>query len=373
MIKISIIMAISLLLAYQSEMRTRTLQNCGSHYHYQDDPAFILLVIFLCLIAGLRIHFNDTQNYLGIYTRFPGIIEFLSSPQNLNPLKNPLFYTYISVLKTLGFSGQFFLFSTAVFCETALLLFFKRYSKHFTFSIFIFFTLGTFNVTISAIKQVIAMAVVSLAFPFLEKRKWGAYFFFVFLAMLFHTYALTYAVLPFFIQRPWKLFTYLFAIIVFILMQNFEGYISEFLDQASLLGKEIAEYEVFDNNSVNILRLGVYAVPPALSLVFRRWIFHESSQMDHILVHMSIISLAFMILGTNSGANMFGRMGNYFELGTIVMLPEMLDRTFNRRSYRLISGIAIVCFLGFFIYANGIHGRFDAEYAMVDLVQLLLK
>ena len=373
MIKITIIMALSLLLAYQSEMRTRTLRNYGSHYRFREDPAFIFLVVFLCLVSGLRVSYNDTQNYLGIYTRFPGLGEFFSSVKNLNPLKNPLFYTYIGILKALGFSGQFFLFLTSVFCETALLLFFKRYSRHFTFTIFLFFTLGTFCVTIAAIKQVIAMSIMTLAFPYLEKRKWPIYLFFVFFATLFHTYALTFAALPFFIQRPWKFFTYLLAAIVFFLMMNFEEYISGLLDQASLMGKEIADYEVFDNISVNIFRLGVYAVPPVISFVFRRWIFHDSSSMDHILVHMSIISLSFMILGTNSGANMFGRMGNYFELGTLVFLPEMLDRTFNKRSNYLISGIAIFCFLLFFIYANGIHSSFDADYAMVDLVKIMLK
>lgn len=373
MIKISLLLAASLLLAYHSQQRSEELSKHGVRYRCRLDPAFVGLVLLLSLASGLRVHYNDTSNYIAGYARIPELGEFLSDPQNLHLLKNPLFNLFQSLLRTLRLPAQMLIFISGVFTQVCFLSFFKRYCRHFTASIFIFFTLGTFCVTISAIKQVLAMSVMTLAFPYLEKRRWGRFYLYVFIAMLLHTYALAYAVLPLFIQRPWKLFTYLFAFFVMVIMLNFEEAIAGFLDQAGEAGKEIAEYEVFDNNSVNLLRLGVYAVTPLISLLFRRWIFHDSSEADHILAHMSIISFAFMVLGTNSGANMFGRMGNYFELGTIIMLPEMLERTFNKRSYRFISRVAIVCFLGFFVYANGIHGRFDSEFHMVDIIGLLLK
>ena len=129
--------------------------------------------------------------------------------------------------------------------------------------------------------------------------------------------------------------------------------------------------EVFYYHNLNIFRLAVYAVPPLISLVFQKWIFHNSSDMKHVLVHMSIISLACMIMGTQSGANMFGRMANYFELGTVCVLPWMLDKTFEKRSFRLISALAIVAFLGFFTYANAINMDFGQNYKAITLWQFI--
>lgn len=233
------------------------------------------------------------------------------------------------------------------------------------FSIFIYFTFGTFVFTLAAIKQVLGMAVVTLAFPFLEKKKWIPYYLIVISAMLIHTYAIAFAVLPFFGTRPWRKFTFLFVAVMVIVMMNFQEIITEFMEQANDLGKTLADYELFDNNTINLFRLAVYMVPPLVSLLFQNWIFHGGTRMDNILIHMSIISLAFMSMGTQSGANMFARMAMYFELGTICILPKMLDKTFKERSYSFVSGIAVICYLGFFLYANVIATNFAQEYRWI--------
>ena len=197
--------------------------------------------------------------------------------------------------------------------------------------------------------------------------RWVRYFATVFVAMLIHTYAMFFLVLPIFTQRPWKQFTYLVVIVLVLVLNNFQDVIGEFMDQANELGKSLDETEVFDDHTVNLLRLAVYVVPPLLSFVFMRWVFHGSGRMEHLLVHMSIISLAFMSLGTQSGANMFGRMGNYFEMGTLVCLPWMLKQTFSRDSGKLVMAAAAVCFFGFFVYQNMLAGNFDQEYWMMQL------
>jgi hypothetical protein len=263
------------------------------------------------------------------------------------------------------------IFVTSLFTQIFFVRFIKRYSSNFVFSIFLYFTLGTFALSMAAMKQVFAMAILTLAVPCLEQKKWVQYFLIVFVAMLVHTYAMAFVVLPLFARRPWRLFTFVFMITVFIALMNFQNVITAFLEQADEAGKTIAEYEVFDDISINIFRLAVYAVPPLISLVFQKWIFHNSTNMEHTLVHMSIISLACMIMGTESGANMFGRMGNYFELGTICILPLMLDKTFEQRSYRMITTIAIVAFLGFFAYANMIAVDFGQAYRAISLWQFL--
>ena len=359
MIIISVLLLVCLLLAWQSEQKTKEILSQGYRYSVWNDNAFLLLVLILVLFTGLRIDFNDTWNYVNGFRKAPSLPELLQDPDITNPFKNPLFYIFQSLIKDLTGNPYVMIFTASAITQISFLLFFKRYSTNFTFSIFIYFTLGTFCMTMGALKQTFAMAILAFAFPYLERKQFVRYYLLVFIAMLFHTYAICYAVLPLFFTRPWKLFTYVFVALVAVLMMNFTDVITEFMDQANDLGKTLEAYEILDSPSTNLLRVGVYAAPPLVSLLFQRYIFRESDGMDHILVHMGVISFSFMLMGTQSGANMFGRMAQYFELGTLCCLPWMLKKPFDRPSYRLVLTVVVVCFLGFFVYANGINFRFD--------------
>lgn len=371
MTKLLAVFAVALFLAYISEKNTRITIASGQHYTPRKDWAFVGLVIVLVLFAGLRTSYNDTWNYIEGFNSAPGALEWLANPENLNPFTNPLFYFYQSVIKTVFHDAQALIFISAIITQFCFLLFFKRYATHFTFSIFIYFTLGTFVFTLAAIKQVLGMAVVTLALPYLEKKKWIPYFLIVVVAMLIHTYALAFVVLPLFRVKPWRTFTFVFIIVTAVIMMNFETAITEFMEQANDLGKTLADYEVFDDATINVFRLGVYAVPPIISLLLQKWVLNDTTKLDHVLIHMSIISLAFMVMGTQSGANMFGRMANYFELGTICCLPTMLEKTFEEKSYKLILLVASVCFLAFFFYANAININFGEHYQSISILQFV--
>ena len=365
MTKLLLVFAASLFLAYISEQNTRAILASGHRYSVWNDWAYIALVVVLTLFTGLRTNYNDTWNYINAFRSAPDLPTYLASPDAWNLFKNPLFYFFQSCLKTVTDNAQWLIFTTSAITQICLLRFFKRYSEHFLFSVFIYFALDTFVFTLAALKQVAAMAILTLSFPYLEKGKWGRYYLIVAVAMMIHTYAMAFFILPFFRTRPWRLFTFLFVAAMVFLMFNFEETITAFMEQANDLGKTLADYEVFDDYTINVFRLAVYAVPPVVSFAFQAWILRNSTRMDNIFIHMSIISLAFMSMGTQSGANMFARMATYFELGTICILPKMLEKTFESRSYRLVSGLAIICFFGFFAYANAISGSFDQEFRWI--------
>lgn len=371
MLKLLAVFAASMILAYISDRNTKAVRTAGYHYSVWGDWAYIALVVILTLFAGLRTNYNDTWNYVRGYNQAVPLSEFLSNPENLNPFKNPLFYFLQSAVKTWSDYAQVFVFLTSMYTQICLLWFIKSYSKDFVFSVFLYFTLGTFVFSLSAMKQILAMSTLTLAFPHLQRKQWVRYYVFVFIAMTIHTYAIAFVVLPLFRAKPWGLFTCIFIAVTAVIMMNFESTITAFMEQANDLGKSLADYEVFSDTTINIFRLAVYAVPPLISLVFRKWVLYDNSKMDNVLIHMSIISLAFMTMGTQAGANMFGRMGNYFELGTICYLPVMIRKTFDKKSYKLVTGIACFCFLGFFVYANAINGNFDSEYTSTTIVRFI--
>ncbi len=364
-------MIVCVILAHSSEEYTNSVKRSGQSYSVLNDQAFLTLAAVLILFAGLRKGFNDTWNYMEGFRNDVGMAALLQNDNVRNIFQNPLFLLYRSGLREFTDNAQYMIFIPSVITQFCYLLFFKRYSEHFTFTVFLYFALGTFSFSLAALKQVCAMAILTTAFPYLEKKQWGKYYLVVFVAMLIHTYALAYAFLPLFRQKPWRLFTYLFILALVFVMTNFEETITAFMEQAEDVGKKMYEEDVFHDHGVNILRVAVYAVVPVISFCFQRWISSNSDAGDHVLVHMSIISFAFMLMGTQSGANMFARMAQYFELGTVCCLPWMLQRTFDKRSYRLISAVTILCFLVYFVYANGINMRFDDHYQAAGIMSLL--
>ncbi len=364
---ILILFVLSIALAWVSEQHTAQCLGSRGSYSPWEDPAFLALVAVLTLFAGLRTQYNDTWNYTSAFRQRGGLAEFLENPENLNPVKNPLYYLLEAVLRDRTDNPQVLIFLTSAFAQVCFALFFKRYSRHFTFTVFLYFTLGTFCVSLAAIKQILAMALLTLALPALERRQWGRYLLLVAVASLIHTYAVAFAVLPLLRQRPWTAFTFLFVGLTVFVLMNFREVIEEFMEQANALGKNLAEYEVFDKHTINLFRLGVYAVPPLLSLCFARWVNYNARPMDHLFVHMSILSLAAMSMGTQAGANMFARMAHYFELGTLICLPDMLERIFESSTFRLVAGCAAVCYFGFFAYANR---NFDSLFQGLGILGL---
>ena len=365
------LMAVCLLLAALSQWHTSQYAVPGKAYNRFTDWAFFLIIVILSVFAGSRVKYNDTLNYIRAFARVQPLSVYLADPEVFNLFGNPLFELYQSFLKTFTDNPQWLILTTSAFTQICFIRFIKRYSHNFTFSIFLYFTMGTFVVSLAAIKQVLAMAIMTLAFPYLERHKWGRYYLIVLIAMLFHTYAVVYVMLPFFRVRPWKTFTFVFVGVIAFLLFNFEEALTAFMDQANDLGKNVSGDEVFADATINIFRLMVYAIPPLISLLLHRWALAGNSEMDNIMIHMSIISFAFMSLGTQAGANMFGRMANYFELGTICCLPMMLKKSFETESYRLVSLIACVCFMGFFYYANAVKLDFSVWYQMNNLLDLL--
>ena len=98
-----IILAIVTGLAYLSQRQSMKMTNGDGRKHW--DIYLIILLVFLILFAGLRTSYNDTENYIVGFNTSVGIGEFLSNPDNLQPLENPLFYGFGSFKEDVQFRG----------------------------------------------------------------------------------------------------------------------------------------------------------------------------------------------------------------------------------------------------------------------------
>ena len=345
-------------------------------YRFQRQPlankiAFAMLIISLALPITLRTRYNDTFNYLRNFVLGETLSELLASG-SLHLLKNPAFQIYSALVRTFTDNYTVFFFFPAFFVQYSYVRFIRRHSPNFLLGIILYFCLGTYTFAIAAMKQTIATAILLYAVDDLIDRKNIHFYLKVFLATLFHTYAVIFLILPFFTNKPWTFRTFLLLGGILFVMANFETVILSFLEFANESGKNVSSSELLGTASINPIRVAVYAVCPLFALLFRRYLFYEKLDREHnLLINMSIISVAIISIGLVSAANMFARMAQYFEFGMICSLPWMLKKIFEKESYKLIAMMMVVCFAGYFLYTNVLWMPFDDNFVRMSIAEAL--
>lgn len=346
-------------LAYLSQKQSMKYEHEDGRKHW--DIFLILLIIFLVLFAGLRTFYNDTIQYIEGFKNSVDIHEFLLDTENIELLNNPLFYGFQALIRTFTDNANVFLILCAIIVNVLNVSFIKRNveKEDFALSMFIYVALGTLMVSIAAQKQILAMSVLTLAITCLFKKKYVSFYIIVFIAGLIHSYAWMFAVIPLLNSKPWTFKTYFMLIFTFIFMNTFQSSIVKFLEVADQIGKNVAIEEVLDGNQMNIFRVLVYSIVPVTAFLFKNRLQNKYNERTQLFLQMAIISMLLMLMGTMNGANMFGRMANYFEFGFICSLPWVIRQLFNEKSIKLINIVLVVSFVGFYLYDNQ---GFDVMY-----------
>ncbi len=347
-------------------------RNRRTFFHRRCDAYMIIAIVWLTCFMFLRTDYNDTANYISSFHRAPAVSQFVAEGRLWALTGNPLFYFYQSLVR--GITGNYHLFFLlpSVLISWSCVKIFKHYSNFPHLSMAIFLSLGTLITMMAAMKQGIAMAILLLSIPYVLDRKYVKFGLLVCLAALFHTYALIFLTLPLMCGKPWNLRTWLVLGITVFTMMTFDQTIGSFVDYAQSTGAHASEEDVFNNTSMNILRVAVYMVPMLISLIFRRRLFQDSRRRENLFVNMSILSALFMLLGTVNAANMMARMAAFFEIGAAISMPWMVKKLFNRNSADvLIIGVITLYFL-FFLYEFIVAKPFSINYSSITLWEFLL-
>ena len=330
----------------------------------------VLLMLPLIGLLGLRTAYNDTGTYIAGFQNAGTLSSFFSNAENYDLLNNPLFNLYTSVVRTATDNYHIYFMLAAIFVVVLMVTFFSRISECDTYAltIYTYLTLGTYFFALAAMKQTIAMAILCHSVLALHDRKHLRFLLLVLLAGLFHTYAWCFLVLLLLTGKPWKLRTFLVVAVTIFIMLTFNDSISALLEYGDTIGKGASEEAVFSGEGMSRLRVAVYGIVPVASLMFRRILEPQMERKHYIMLHMSIVSFMFMLLASINGANMFGRMARYFEVGTIYMFPWMIRHLFNQRSQTII----VVAYIGAFgLFAAYQYIGFDTSYSSITLFEFL--
>lgn len=337
------------------------------------DVFMVAAIVWLTCFSFLRTSYNDTANYIFFWKNAQTTAEFLSSGGLLDLTGNPLSIFWQSFSHNISENYHVYFLPPAFLISYAVIKLFKRYSVNPAFSLLIFFSIGTYVMYVAALKQCFAMFFLLLSIPYAEEKKYVRFYILVIIAILFHTHAFMFAILPFLFGRPWGKVTWAGFFVALFAMVTYDQTLGAFMRYAQSIGALVDESEVFDGHKINILRVIIYWVPTALALIFRRRLFHDSSRRENLFANMAIVSSIILMLGLVQGANLYARMAAYFEIAAAITLPWMIQKLFTRESARMVTICAIVLYFGYFLYEFGVSKNFGGQYRSITLWQFFLE
>lgn len=335
------------------------------------DLFMILAIVWMTCFSFLRTSYNDTGTYIIHFQESESVFDFFARSGLLDWAGNPFSELYRDLIRGITDNYHIYFFFPAFFSSLAVVKLFKKYSPSPAFSLLIFFSIGTYVMYIAALKQCFAVFFLLLALPYAVDKKYVRFYLLVFVAVLFHTHAFMFAIIPFLTEKPWGKVSWMLLGLTLFAMITYNSTLGAFMEYAQSLGANVAEEEVFDDHAINVLRVMVYWVPALLALAFRRRLFTGSSRTENLFVNMTLVSAFILMIGLVQGANLYARMAAYFEIAAAIALPWMIQKLFTKPSAKFITICAGIFYFVYFLYEFGVSKGFGGNYRAITLWQFI--
>ncbi|MFX6505652.1 EpsG family protein [Acinetobacter baumannii] len=299
--------------------------------------AFWVPLLLLSIFAGVRSNRVGTDS--GTYTSTfqlnldPDYYEF-------NP-DIEVGYQYFEYL-LLNFTHHYFW----LFLITAFLTCFcylrviKKYSQDYIFSVFLFITLGVYTFFFNGLRQGIAMAIFTLALPYLLEKKFTIYLVICGFASLIHISALFMVPFYFLVNLNIKLIYKIFF--VFLLSIIFSQLVIRYFSESN---KRYEVYAEFTDESGGLLVLSFYFILLIFIYVMKK-IYNIKDAFFQKTFEFYALGIAFLIpvamLGTAASGPQ--RLLSYFTWVLVLILPYIFLRINNKIIKYIFSILMIVFF-----------------------------
>ncbi len=357
---------------YPTSTRLSGPQIGRHHFLRTKSDIFAVFAIFwLSAFSFLRTSYNDTVHYIYGFRTTVSVAEGWAEGLFTEWTGNPLSMLYRSIIRDFTDNYHIYFLFPAWMSSLAVIKLIKQFSERPAFSLLIFFSIGTYIMYMAALKQCMAMFFLLMSLPYAIEKKYIRFYLLVFVAMLFHTHAFMFAIVPLLLGKPWGKVTWALLGATVFAMLTYDSTLGAFMEYAQSIGALVAEIEVFDGHQINILRVLVYWVPALLALIFRRRLFADSTRIENLFMNMSIVSAFILTIGLVQGANLYARMAGYFEIATAIALPWIIKKLFTTQSAQMVTVLAGVLYFGYFLYEFTVSKNFGNDYAAITLWQFI--
>lgn len=319
-------------------------------------PLFaVVAVLPLVIWAGYRGGVGDTGAYVDAFKDMPDSISGISSYMN-GITKDAGFYFVSALVKCIIGNRDtiYFIIGAAVQC---FLLFriYRKYSPAYVVTFFLFIASTDYISWIfNGMRQFVAVTITVACFPWIIQKKYIHVIIAILIASLFHQSALLVIPFVFIVQgKAWNKKTILFILAVIVAVM-FADRFTDILDNMladTQYKNVVSDWESWEDDGTNILRVLVYSIPAILSFIGLKYIRKEDNPVINICTNMSIASTGFYIVSMFTSGVFIGRLPIYFSLYGYILLPWEINQIFTRRSAQIINMTMIVGYLAFYFYS----------------------
>ena len=333
----------------------RTEYVCGEKVQRYYPLWAFLIYLPLVIWSGFRGYVGDTGAYMKMFQEIPSGLRNI--PSYIDTIeKDKGFYLFSAVIKDLISDNVNVYFIILALIQVALLIkVYRKYSSNYIVTFFLFVASTDYiSWMFNGIRQFTAVTITFFAFEYILKKKYVPAVLTVLFAALFHGSALP--VLPFiFIAQgqAWNKKTILFIIAVIVAVM----FIGEFTDILDTLLAEtqyknvVSDWQEWQDDGTNIIRVLVYAIPSILSLVGLRFIKYAEDPVINLCTNMSIASVGLYVVSMFTSGIFIGRLPIYFSLYSYILLPWEIEHMFSEKSIKLVYLAMIAGYLGFYMYS----------------------
>ena len=320
-------------------------------------PLFAALAVLpLVIWAGFRGHIGDTgiymQSFADMPVSFSGISNYLSDIE-----KDKGFYFVSAVIKCIigNRDTVYFIIIAAIQC-IFLFHIYRKYSSAYVLSFFLFVASTDYISWIfNGMRQFTAVTITVACFPWIIEKKYVRAIIGIIIASLFHQSALLLIPFLFIVQgKAWNKKTLLFIVVVIavvVFADRFTNILDDMLTETQY-ENVVSDWQNWEDDGTNILRVLVYSIPAILSLIGLKYIRKVDDQIINICTNMAIASSGFYVISMFTSGIFIGRLPVYFSLYGYILLPWLIKNIFTKRSAQLIYIFMILSYIVFYLYQN---------------------
>ena len=282
-------------------------------------PLFaVVAVLPLVIWAGFRGYVGDTGSYIQAFREMPTSISGISSYMD-GITKDQGFYFVSALIKCLIGNKDTIYFIIGA-CVQCFLLFriYRKYSPSYVVSFFLFIASTDYISWIfNGMRQFVAVTITIACFPWIIEKKYVRAIIVILIASLFHQSALLVIPFVFIVQgKAWNKKTILFILAVIaavIFADRFTDILDNMLAETQYQNV-VSDWESWEDDGTNLLRVLVYSIPAILSFVGMKYIRKEDDPVINICTNMSIASAGFYVVSMFTSGIFIGRLPIYFSL-----------------------------------------------------------
>lgn len=316
----------------------------------------VLVVLPLIWWTAVRsVSIGDTGYYAMAFRSLP--TSFSELPSYLVGIeKDKGFYVLGFFLKLVARNNvTVYFFLLAAIQMLCIMVTFRKYSTNYIMAIFLFVaTTDYLSWMHNGIRQFTAVVLIFATTELMLQRRYVPLIAVILLASTIHGSALLMIPIVFVVQgKPWNKKTVL-AIIAFVVaivfVDNFTGVLETLLEDTQYTNV-VSDWQSWNDDGTNPLRVLVYSIPTILSLIGLKYVKAAKDPVIDLACNMGILSTMLYCLSMVTSGIFIGRLPIYCSMyATGILLPWEVEHMFTKESAKLVKLALVGGFTMFYIF-----------------------